>query len=206
MPRPAKKRKAAWEKMMKQSIFEATVTVMKKHGPTGIRMDRVARAADMATGTLYNYFKDKDSLLLHVIDTLFGPFHEQLVAILDSDANPRDKLEAYFRQTWRTFNEQKGVISLLIQAKDLGLKPAAKRNPHEHYRVTVIRIICEIIEEGIAGGVFRKCDVLETAAMIFGSMDMVVELKIMGLVPDRAVEEDVEISMTLILPGLLAAS
>ncbi len=206
MPKPAKKRKAAWEDMMKQSIFEATVEVMKEHGPTGIRMDRVARAAEMATGTLYNYFKDKDALLLHVIDTLFNPYHEELLAVLAGEMSPQDKLAAYFRLTCRYLNEQRDIITILMQAKDLGLKQEMERDPDEYYRMTVIQIISEIIQEGITKGVFRRCGALEAAAMIFGAMDGFMLSKIAKLVSERPVEEDVEYCMALILPGLLTGS
>ncbi len=204
MPKPAQKRKTAWEEMMKQSIFEATVSEMKRYGPKGIRMDRVAKAAEMATGTLYNYFTDKDALLLHVIDTLFDPYHESLRDTLNSDANPREKLEDYFQQTCRTLNEQQDIIAILVQAKDLGLKPEIKRDPEEDFQTVVIRIICEIVKEGMAKGVFRPCAPLETAAMIFGAMDGFMQLKIRGKIPDRPVEQDVENCKALLLPGLLA--
>ena len=206
MPKPSKKRKAAWEDMMKQSIFEATVEVMKEHGPAGIRMDRVARAAEMATGTLYNYFKDKDALLFHVIDTLFEPYHEELQAVVTGKMSPPDKMVAYFRLTIRYLNEQRDIITVLLQAKDLGLKVDSCRDPEFDGRMTVIRTISEIIQEGIAKGVFRRCDAFETAAMAFGAMDGFMQLKIRGLVPERPVEEDVEICRALILPGLLADS
>ena len=206
MSRPAEKRKAAWERMMKQSIFEATVKVMKEYGPAEIRMDQVAKAADMATGTLYNYFKDKDALLLHVIDTLFEPYHAGLLAILNSDADPQEKLKAYFRQTCRIMNEQRDIIAILIQAKDLGISADIGRDPETDYRMRIIPIIAGIIEEGVAKGAFRRCDALETAAMVFGAMDGLMTLKIKGLVPERTVNENAEGSMALLLPGLRAAS
>lgn len=205
MPRPAKKRKAAWEDMMKQAIFEATVTVMKEYGPAEIRMDRVARAADMATGTVYNYFKDKNALLIHVLDTLFEPYHAELIAILNGDTNPQKKLEAYFRQTCEIMNEQRDIIAILIRAKDLGLSADIDRDPEKDYRMKIIRIISGIIKEGVVKGAFRRCEALEIAAMIFGAMDGLMTLKIKGLGPERTVEEDAEVCMALLLPGLLEA-
>ena len=71
MPTLAKKRKTEWDIMMKNAIFEATMAVLSEHGFEGLRMDRVAKAAEVSTGTLYNYFKNKDELLLHVMDSLF---------------------------------------------------------------------------------------------------------------------------------------
>ena len=45
MSKPAEKRKAEWDQMMKQSIYEATMTVLNENGFDGLRMDRVAKAA-----------------------------------------------------------------------------------------------------------------------------------------------------------------
>lgn len=203
MPKPAEKRKAAWEEMMKQSIFEATVSVMKEHGPAGIRMDLVAKAADMATGTLYNYFRDKDALLFHVVDTLFKPYHESMLSILKSGRNPQEKLVGYLRQTFRSLNEQKDIIAILIKSKDLKTRPDAGRDPE--FKTTVIGIIGKIIKEGIAKGVFRKCHAHEAAGMIFGAVDIFMEQKILGELPERTVEEEVESCKAFILPGILAA-
>ena len=206
MPNPARRRKAAWEDMMKQAIFEATVAVIDKHGPGGVRMDRVAKAAEMATGTLYNYFKDKDALLLHVRDTLFGPYHAELRKIVGSNLSPPEKLKAYFHWTFRRVNEQRDILTILIQAQDLTLKSDKGRNPRMDYRMTIVRLICVIIEEGIAKGAFRRYEALETASMIVGAVSGLIDSKIMGQSPERTVKEDVEHCKALIFPGLLAAS
>ena len=50
------------------------MAVLRKYGVEGLRMDRVARAAEVAIGTLYNYVKDKDALIFNVVDTLCQPY------------------------------------------------------------------------------------------------------------------------------------
>ena len=204
MRNAAEKRKAVWENMMKQAIYEATVAVLRKHGPAGIRMDRVAKAADMATGTLYNYFKDKDALLLHVIDTLFEPYHNELRAIAAGDMSPTNKMEAYFRLTCRHLHEQGDIVALVVQEKVIGPEPEREKDQGVDYRMKIIRILCTIIQEGIATGAFRKCHVLETAAMIFGAMTGFIDLKLIKKAPERSLEEDIENCRRLILPGILA--
>lgn len=46
-----------------QQIFTATLQLVVKSGVAGITMRQIAKAAGMATGTLYIYFKDKDQLI-----------------------------------------------------------------------------------------------------------------------------------------------
>jgi AcrR family transcriptional regulator len=46
-----------------QQIFAATLELVVKIGLAGITMRQIAEAANMATGTMYIYFKDKDELV-----------------------------------------------------------------------------------------------------------------------------------------------
>lgn len=46
-----------------QQIFTATLQLVVKKGVAGITMRQIAKAANMATGTLYIYFRDKDELV-----------------------------------------------------------------------------------------------------------------------------------------------
>jgi AcrR family transcriptional regulator len=67
-----------------QQIFAATLQLVVKSGVAGITMRQIAKAAGMATGTLYIYFKDKDELVnqLYVscraasIDAYFKGYNE----------------------------------------------------------------------------------------------------------------------------------
>lgn len=63
MPKPKDEHKI-------DQIFEATLELVGKFGFSGLRMSDVAKAAGIATGTLYIYFKDKETLVnalyLHV--------------------------------------------------------------------------------------------------------------------------------------------
>ena len=46
-----------------QQIFSATLELVVQSGVAGVTMRQIARAAGMATGTLYIYFRDKEELL-----------------------------------------------------------------------------------------------------------------------------------------------
>jgi len=65
------RRKAMAEEMMRSAIGEAASAVLASVGYAALTMDRVAEAAGVSKGTLYNYFQDKDALVLEVIDQAF---------------------------------------------------------------------------------------------------------------------------------------
>ena len=49
-------------------IYKATLKLVKANGLAGITMQSVAKEADMATGTLYIYFRKKESIITSLFD------------------------------------------------------------------------------------------------------------------------------------------
>ena len=81
MPRLSKARKALLNTMMKETIFEATTSVLCKHGVNGTTMNRVAEAANLAKSSLYDYFESKDDLLRFFNTRLVEPFFQAIEEI-----------------------------------------------------------------------------------------------------------------------------
>ncbi|MBU2549744.1 MAG: TetR/AcrR family transcriptional regulator [Proteobacteria bacterium] len=203
MAKPKARRKAAWEEMMKQSIYEAAVSVIKAHGLEGLRMDRVAQAAEVATGTLYIYFKDKEDLLNYVIENLVEPLLHSLIEIRDSRLTPLDKLEAYFRLSFQVWYGQEDLITIIVTTPTL--PSAVKIGGYSDLEVhrSISGIIAEIIEEGVRSGVFRSCPSLRAAYLIHGGVSTLIKAKAGGYDPSRDIELDVADCLALFLPGLL---
>jgi AcrR family transcriptional regulator len=63
-----------------EQIFQATLVLVKEKGLAGITMGEIARAAKIATGTLYIYFESKEQL----INELFTSVAESLLLIFIS--------------------------------------------------------------------------------------------------------------------------
>lgn len=78
------------------AIYKATLTLVKERGLAGITMCDISKAASIATGTLYIYFKNKDEL----IKALFAECREQSVREyfkgLDASASFEEKMKTVF--------------------------------------------------------------------------------------------------------------
>jgi AcrR family transcriptional regulator len=201
MNKPAKRRKAEWDQMMKQSIYEATMTVLNENGFDGLRMDRVAKAAEVATGTLYNYFRDKDELLLHVIDTRFVPIRQVFSKIRDSQRTPPEKLEDIVRAHLNFIEEYRSLVIVITTAEGLSL--AVKKGANVK-RETVRRIYAEIIDQGIDRGLFKPFDSMLAARVILGAVNGLVEAIINNSVETMDFEKNVSECINLFFSGLLA--
>jgi AcrR family transcriptional regulator len=195
------RRKAEWDSMMKSSISEATISVLNEYGFDGLRMDRVATAAEVAKGTLYNYFRDKDELLLHVIDTKFTTMHQMFLEIRESDRTPPEKLEAYVRAIFDLVEEYRSLFVIIHTAEGLSL--AVKQGANAK-RETVRQIYAEIIDEGINQGFFRPFDSLLAARMILAALSGLVESIIANNDGTIDLEKNVSECMKLFLSGLSA--
>lgn len=83
------RRKAMAEELMRDAICEAATGVLAKVGFTALTMEQVAEAAGVSKGTLYNYFQDKDTLFVEVIDRAFAVVAAGVDAALAGGGSPR---------------------------------------------------------------------------------------------------------------------
>ncbi len=77
-------------------IFRAALQLVLKTGYAGLKMGAVAKEAGVATGTLYNYFENKQAL----INALFRELKRAKMDEVFKDHNPADKFEVNFKRLW----------------------------------------------------------------------------------------------------------
>ena len=189
-----KRRKAEWDLTMKSAISEAAISVFNEYGFHGLRMDRVADAADVAKGTLYNYFNNKDELLLYVMDMKFESIHQEFLNIHSSTVSPPDKLDLIIRTLLTFLEDERGLVIVVIDAEGLSLPV---RNSAEAKRETLIKIIAGIIEGGIKNGFFRKFNVIQVAKLVYGAIHASFHIKIRGNDDIRSSEENLSDCMEI---------
>ena len=100
------RRKAMADEMMRDAICEAAETVLAQVGFEAFTMERVAEAVGASKGTLYNYFRDRDALVMAVVERTFAPLQEEMN---------------------RAFAEQTDLAGALVQAARVILTAAEQR-------------------------------------------------------------------------------
>lgn len=61
-------------------LIEVTQRLIAEHGPAILTIRRIARAAGVSDGVLYNYFRDKDDLILTALTDLVGDIIRGFIA------------------------------------------------------------------------------------------------------------------------------
>src|SRR4051812_3793359 len=76
----------------KDQIYRATRELLARGDFHSLTIDDVARRAGIAKGTVYLYFKTKESLYADLVQSLFGEWFEQVESIVAENAPPEKSL------------------------------------------------------------------------------------------------------------------
>src|ERR1700753_642209 len=79
----------------KQMIIERSAVLFSKRGIAATAMSDVMEAADLAKGSLYVHFDNKDVLAEAVVDYNLDQLGQKTRSFIDRFTHPKDKLFAY---------------------------------------------------------------------------------------------------------------
>ena len=151
-------------------ILEAAKAVFFRDGFMAANLDEVADKAGVAKGTLYRYFDSKAELYVAILSHNGTIFEEKLRGVLSPSLPPMERLRRasqfyfhhyvenpdYFQIFWAIENQ--AVIGDLPESMVDEVTALWDRN---------LRVLAEIIEEGIRDGVFLDHDPWETAYILW---------------------------------------
>ncbi len=157
---------------MKDGIADAAIEVLKRHGYNGLTMDRVAEAAGVAKGSIYNYFSGKQDLVTHIFDRIIEPAMKRGDEIASSAQPALAKLQATLQMWFDLFAEHRGLFDFLFrqpQVREICFEARRKRDRH------TIERISGILRQGIDEGVVRPLDVETAAELLIGATNFLIE-------------------------------
>jgi AcrR family transcriptional regulator len=173
----------------RQRILVAARTLFAEQG-LGVSHDQLAEAADVAVGTVYRRFPDKESL----IEALFAEEVDALLALADAALRIADPWEALVSFMTRSLETQAGNRSLKELA--LGGAPGLALVCQAQERLTPI--IDELVARAQAAGRLRPG---------IGTEDFALVPIMIGAIIDSARDVDPDLwrrTLTLVLDGFRA--
>src|SRR3954469_6217422 len=154
----------------RDAILRAAIDVFAERGFFNAQVADVARAAGVAAGTVYLYFKSKDDLLVSIFErSMREGLHTGRAAV----AELRDPTER-LRRLARAHLARLGADRNLAVVFQVELRQSTKFM--ERFSATLLRdylgLIREAIADGQRAGTFRS-DIKPTVAakMLFGALD-----------------------------------
>jgi TetR/AcrR family transcriptional regulator, fatty acid metabolism regulator protein len=182
------------------AILDAATTVFAKRGYFGSQVADVARAAGIAAGTVYLYFRSKEEILTSIFDRTMREAIEQGRTALEDVRDPVERLRRIARMHLARMGRDRN-LAIVFQVE---LRQTTKFM--EQFSKSGLRdylwVIQQTIEEGQRRGVFRKTINARTASKVFfGALD---ELATNWILSRRryVLEEQADEIVDLIVGGL----
>ena len=146
-------------------LLQIAAAHIQRHGLTKTTIVGIAAEAGMSHANVYRYFPSKEALIEALADRWLKPTEARLREIVDGPDPADDKLErlaVLLHRTYRERAESEPEIFEIFVASVARNGPGARR-----HRSRVRQEIQQIVEDGMAAGVFFPTDQRRAMALVF---------------------------------------
>ncbi|MBI5582324.1 MAG: TetR/AcrR family transcriptional regulator [Deltaproteobacteria bacterium] len=167
-------------------ILEAAVKVFARNGFYQSKVSEIAREAEVADGTIYLYFHNKDDILINLFEEEMTRIIEAMKAIITREEDPVRQLEEFAQAHLGLVKKNKElaeVIQVEIRQSSKFMKEYDNKKFAEY-----LDLISAIIQEGQRKGVFRG-DIHPGIAKraIFGALDELSRLLVLSPLKEHSI-------------------
>lgn len=164
----ATKKVAASDK--RERILQAAIKVFARKGFYATRVSEIAKAAGVADGTIYLYFKNKDDVLVSIFQDGIGQLLAFLKTVIERHDSVEDQIKRIIELQLGQLEEQRDlaeVITVNLRQSTRLLKQYAAPLFREY-----IDLIGGVIAQGQKDGLFRKdLNPKVAARALYGALD-----------------------------------
>lgn len=143
--------------MTMEKILLAALSLFSKKGYHETSMDDIVKKSGFSKGAIYGYFDSKETLFLELQKKFATINYNQLKAVIDNEPTSLAKLERSADLVFASICE----VSEEMCRMDLEFQVASSRLPkmrkqHKEQQMAVLKLLEDVINEGIKSGEFRK--------------------------------------------------
>lgn len=161
----------------KERIIEAAAQVFARKGYTGTLMAQVAEAAGIGKGTIYEYFRSKESLFFAVFENLIIKSGAQMQAAAAADAagSTALRLQRLADGLIRMWLPRLDLYSLVMEFWSATTTLPGRRRFKQAFQWAYDdfrKVVADLIQSGYDNGEFKaSADPQQVASALIGSWD-----------------------------------
>ncbi len=160
MPRISSNALRALTEERRKQILEAAAKVFGNKGYERATIADIAREAQVAEGSIYNYFKNKEDLLISLPRSIAEPAIESISVhmtrlVMDESASPETILSELAREMFTIFRQNAHIFRLLITVLPR-MKPATKQKYMSHVVIQMSDALESYFRKLVERGMFRQ--------------------------------------------------
>ena len=154
----------------RQRIIKAAASVFSKNGFYKSRVSEIAKAANVADGTIYLYFKNKDDVLISLFEEEMSKIIATMIEELSKINSAEKKVRKFIEKHLSLIDENRElaeVIQIELRQSNKFMKEYSGTKFHDY-----LNILSSIIIEGQKKGEIRE-DIIPgiTKRILFGALD-----------------------------------
>jgi AcrR family transcriptional regulator len=203
MSRRKTKSTSALRDLTRRHIQESAVRAVTRVGVQGLTMDRIAEEARIAKGTIYLHFRTKDELVRATIEWCLTPLIEELIAILESDLPPDERLRRF---TWRHlayFEDRRDLFRVLLHERGRTQVRTDRRRSSLYKKL--VEKTASVVELGMETGLFRSFDPTKLAGLIVDANITLISHRLLEQEKGSA-QGDADFLNSVFMDGILRCS
>ena len=188
-----------------RKIIQAAIKVFARKGFYNARVSEIAREANVADGTIYLYFKNKDDILISL-------FEEEMIKIIKSmkddlvkQKDPIDKVRKFATNHLSLMTRNQDLAEVL----QVELRQSSKfmRDYVKDQYMEFLNIFASIIKEGQEQGIFRE-DINTGIAKraFFGALDEMGRYWVLSTTRKHSITESAKQISEIFIRGMMKNS
>lgn len=143
----------------RRDILSSARVAFLKHGIATTTMERIAQEAELAKGTLYLYFRNREELLMGLLADDLRTLTASITTVANSPLSPPEKLKQAFT-TFHSYSQENVFFYQMMTHTNVGLMiSSVAENPVITDFVSIneqlITIVESIVEQGVREGYFH---------------------------------------------------
>ena len=164
---------------IRKSILDSATEVFAKTGFYKAKAIEIAHKANIAVGTIYNYFKNKDDILIAIFEERIGELTRSLKKTLQGIDDPDEKLETILESTMAMLQNDKEfaeVITIELRQSSKFFTSTAMSSVIEF-----LDIITDVVKEGQRRGMYRvDIDARMVGLVLLGSFENLLHVWVLS--------------------------
>jgi AcrR family transcriptional regulator len=186
-----------------ERILDAAAAVFARKGFHQATIREIAQLADVADGTIYNYFANKSDLLIGIMTRLaeVEQLSGELAQALQMQGGVRDFFVTAFRHRMGRMVQGQEMLQAILP--EVFVNPDLRQRFYQQYVLRLATMLEQYLLGQIGRGKIRPVNVPLTVRMVQSMFVGMIFLRILGDEPLRSGWEDVpETLATLLFDGL----
>ena len=157
----------------REKILDVAERLFARGGYTGVGLREVAKQVGLGKSSLFHHFRSKDQLYCEVLARVLGRIRLHLDPVLKAEIEPARKLVRWVEALVDALAEQPTTARLLMRelVEEEQFRPSElpEAAAAEANLTGIIRGIRDLLEEGVARGIFRSVSVPQTVQTLIGA-------------------------------------